>query len=389
MMRIGIAKELFLGERRVAIVPGSVGQLKKAGWEVFVETGAGEAAGFSDADYKAAGARVVTNRDQLLECEWLVRIRFAGALPEGVGDDLQGLYKEQTLVGLCDPLSRPQALEPLMEQKVTVFALDLMPRISRAQSMDVLSSMATVAGYHAAIVAASYFPGVFPMLMTAAGTLRAARVFVIGAGVAGLQAIATARRLGAIVSAYDVRPAVKEQVESLGARFIQLPLTVADAEDKTGYAKELEERTLSTERELLTRVLRESDVVISGAAVPGKPAPRLITREMVEQMPCGAVIVDLAAERGGNCELTQPGKVVVHRGVTIVGAVNLAAEHPQSASLMFSRNVTAFLEHLRKVALKDGRLDPSCEDQIVRETLVMHQGKIVHPSLAGFLLQAV
>lgn len=375
-MKLGVPKELAAGEARVAIVPASVGPLQKAGWEVIVEQGAGLSAGFTDAEYSAAGATVVPTRAEVFQADWIVCVRFAGASPAGA-EDFPYLRPGQVLVGLCDALARPEALLPLAERGVTAFGLELMPRITRAQPMDVLSSMATVAGYRAVLLAAVHLPRFFPMLMTAAGTIRAAKVFVVGAGVAGLQAIATAKRLGAIVSAYDVRPAVKEQVESLGARFLSVPLTIA-AEDKTGYAKELEAEVLAAERELLAGAVAESDVVITTAAVPGKPAPKLITAAMVEKMPWGSVIVDIVADRGGNCELTRAGETYVHGGVTILGPTNLPSQVPYHASQMFSRNVTAFLEHVRKTAVKDGKLDPSVDDPIVRETLVISEGQVVH-----------
>lgn len=378
-MKLGVLKETAAGETRVAIVPASVPALRKAGWEVIVESGAGQQAGFPDSEYVNAGANVVPSRPEVFQADWIVCIRYGGAHP-GSAEYAALARPGQVMVGLCDPLTHSAGLQPWAERGVSAFALELMPRISRAQTMDVLSSMATVAGYRAVLLAAIHLPRFFPMLMTAAGTIRAAKVFVIGAGVAGLQAIATAKRLGAIVSAYDVRPVVKEQVESLGARFVQLPLAVA-AEDKGGYAKELESEVLAAERSLLAEVISQSDVVISTAAVPGKPAPKLITADMVEKMPLGAVIVDVVADRGGNCELTRPGENYVHGHVTILGPLNLPAQVPYHASQMFSRNVTAFLEHVRKTALRDGKLDPSVDDEIVRETLVLHEGQVVHPSL--------
>ncbi len=378
-MKLGVPRETAPGETRVAIVPSSVAALQKAGWKVVVESGAGQQAGFPDEEYREAGATIVASREEVFQADWIVCVRYAGAHPDSAADVLR-LREGQVVVGLCDPLVHGSALRAWADRGVTAFALELMPRISRAQTMDVLSSMATVAGYRAVLLAAVNLPRFFPMLMTAAGTIRAAKVFVIGAGVAGLQAIATAKRLGAIVSAYDVRPVVKEQVESLGARFVQLPITVA-AEDKGGYAKELESKVLAAERELLADIIRQSDVVIATAAVPGKPAPKLITAEMVEKMPLGAVIVDAVADRGGNCELTRPGEEFVYEHVKIIGHTNLAAQVPYHGSQMFSRNVTAFLEHVRKVALRDGRLDKNVDDEIVRETLVIYQGQMVHPAM--------
>jgi NAD(P) transhydrogenase subunit alpha len=384
-MKLGILRDTYRLEKRVAITPGSVVTLREAGFDVLVETRAGVSAGFADRLYTDAGAVVLPREEVFAQSDWLVQVRFGGANPERGEQDAALVREGQILVGLWDPLFRPQGLAPFAERGATVFALELMPRITRAQPMDVLSSMATVAGYRAVLLAAVYLPRFFPMLITAAGTIRTAKVFVIGAGVAGLQAIATARRLGAAVSAYDVRPAVKEQVESLGAWFIDLPQRITTEEDSSGYARELGEEHLRAERAMLAEVIRQSDVVICSAVIPGKPAPRLVTREMVESMRPGSVIVDLAAERGGNCELTRPGETVVHHGVTILGPVNLPAEVPEHASQMFSRNLTAFLVHLRRVAFQDGKLNPNVDDPIVRGTLVLYQGKVCNPEVAKLL----
>jgi len=384
-MKLGILRDTYRLEKRVAITPGSVVTLREAGFDVLVETRAGVSAGFADRLYTDAGAVVLPREEVFAQSDWLVQVRFGGANPERGEQDAALVREGQILVGLWDPLFRPQGLVPFAERGATVFALELMPRITRAQPMDVLSSMATVAGYRAVLLAAVYLPRFFPMLITAAGTIRAAKVFVIGAGVAGLQAIATARRLGAAVSAYDVRPTVKEQVESLGAWFIDLPQRITTEEDSSGYARELGEEHLRAERAMLAEVIRQSDVVICSAVIPGKPAPRLVTREMVESMRPGSVIVDLAAERGGNCELTRPGETVVHHGVTILGPVNLPAEVPEHASQMFSRNLTAFLVHLRRVAFQDGKLNPNVDDPIVRGTLVLYQGKVCNPEVAKLL----
>ncbi|MCS7237549.1 MAG: Re/Si-specific NAD(P)(+) transhydrogenase subunit alpha [Thermoguttaceae bacterium] len=381
-MKLGVLKELTPGEQRVAIVPASAAALRKSGWEVLVEQGAGEAAGFTDADYQAAGATVVAGRGEIFEADWIACVRYGASCSGAWGESF--LRPGQVLVGLCDPLVHPEGLRAVVARGASAFALELIPRITRAQPMDVLSSMATVAGYRAVLLAAVQLPRFFPMLMTAAGTIRAAKVFVIGAGVAGLQAIATAKRLGAIVSAYDVRPAVREQVESLGARFVAAPVVPA-AEDKSGYAKELEAEVLAAERKLLAEIVAESDVVITTAAVPGKPAPKLITADMVERMPRGAVIVDVVADRGGNCELTRPGETYVHGGVTILGPLNLPSQVPYHASQMFSRNMVAFLEHVRKVAVREGRLDVTSDDQIVRETLVVGEGRVLHPAVEAAL----
>lgn len=378
-MIIGVVRERYPGERRVALVPAAVPALTKAAFDVVIEPGAGEAAGYPDAQYREKGARIAAGREEALAADILLRVRAAGADGEVAAADLAALKPGQVVIGLCDPLGRPEALTPWAARGITLFALELLPRITRAQSMDVLSSMATVAGYRAVLLAAATLPRMFPMLMTAAGTLTPARVFVIGAGVAGLQAIATARRLGAVVSAYDVRPAVKDQVQSLGARFVEMPLQAADAETAGGYARPLDEDFYRRQRELMHQVVAESDVVITTAAVPGKRAPVLVTEPMVAAMAPGSVIVDLAAERGGNCELTRPDQTVVCHGVTILGPTNLPAEVPYHASQMYARNVANFVLHLTK----DGRLEPDWQDPIVAETLVAREGQVAYPRLVG------
>jgi NAD(P) transhydrogenase subunit alpha len=367
---VGAVKERFPGERRVAVAPQSVPVLAKCGAELAIERGAGAEAGFTDAEYEQKGARLATREEVLESAEVLLAVRTAGADAAGS----LALRAGQTVIGLGEPLAAPEAYREMAAAYVTGFALELLPRITRAQTMDVLSSMATIAGYKAALLAADALPRMFPMLMTAAGTVAAARVLVIGAGVAGLQAIATARRLGAVVSGYDVRPAVKEQVESLGARFVTLDLDAGAAQDQGGYAKALGEDFYRRQRQLMTEVLARHDVVITTAAIPGQKAPVLVTREMVEAMAPGSVIVDLAAERGGNCELTRPGETVVAHGVTILGPLNLPSTIPYHASQMYSRNVTAFLCHL----IRDGALAIDTKDEITRETLVTHQGRIVN-----------
>ncbi|MCR4414875.1 MAG: Re/Si-specific NAD(P)(+) transhydrogenase subunit alpha [Thermoguttaceae bacterium] len=381
MTILGIVRESYPGERRVALVPTVIPSLVKAGLEVLFETQAGLAAGFADAQYAEKGARVVGSRDEALAADVLVRVRAAGADAQCGTADLERLRPGQIVVGLCDPLGDPRAIAAWAARGVTLFALELLPRITRAQSMDVLSSMATVAGYRAVLLAAMTLPRMFPMLMTAAGTLTPARVFVVGAGVAGLQAIATARRLGAVVSAYDVRPAVKEQVQSLGARFVEMPLESSQAEAAGGYARAMDEDFYRRQRELMHRVVAESDVVIATAAVPGQRAPVLVTEAMVAAMAPGSVIVDLAAERGGNCELTQPGQTVVRHGVSILGPLNLPAEVPDHASQMYAKNVTNFLLHL----VNDGQVRLDLEDPIVAETLVARDGRVVHPRLIEML----
>jgi NAD(P) transhydrogenase subunit alpha len=373
-MILGVLQETSPGERRVALVPASVGVLAKAGHEVLLEPGAGAAAGFSDAEYRDKGAKIAGSADEVWRsAQIIVQVRTFGANPVAGQSDLARMRSGQVLVGMADPLSTPEASRRVAERGVALFALELLPRITRAQSMDVLSSMATIAGYKAVIMAADRLPKMFPLMMTAAGTLRASNVFVVGAGVAGLQAIGSARKLGAVVEAYDVRPAVKEQVQSLGAKFVEMQLETGAAEDKGGYAKELGEEFYRKQRELMTKVVSRSDVVITTAAVPGKKAPVLITREMVEAMKPGSIIVDLAAERGGNCELTRAGEEVVHRGVTILGPDNAPASIPNHASQMYSNNVTTFLQHL----LPKGELVVDTKDEITRDTLVTQGGDVV------------
>jgi len=381
-MIVGIPTETFPGERRVAAVPGTVDTLVEAGLDVVLQAGAGHEAGFPDALYQEKGARIEPERDAVFaSADCLLQVRLLGANPDTGGDDLPRLRSGQTLIGLAEPLSEPQAAQALAETGVTAFGLELLPRITRAQSMDALSSMATVAGYKAVLLAAEALPRMFPMFMTAAGTITPARVFIIGAGVAGLQAIATARRLGAVVQAYDVRPVVKEQVESLGARFVEMELEADGSEDKGGYAKELGEEFYRRQRELMTRVLAITDVVITTAAVPGKKAPILLTDDMVDGMPPGSVVVDLAAERGGNCELTRPGETVIEHDVRILGPVNLPATVPYHASQMYARNVATFL--LNMVAEGELKLDP--RDEIVREALMTRDREVVHPRLREML----
>lgn len=375
-MTVGVPKETYPGERRVALVPAAVPLLKKSGLEVMIEAGAGLEAGFPDAAYAEKGARVAPSREVLFAtADVILQVRAYGSNPEAGRDDLGWLKAGQTVIGFFDPLGAPERVREAAATGATLFALELIPRITRAQGMDALSSMATIAGYKAVILAAQHLPKIFPMLMTAAGTLAPARVFVIGAGVAGLQAIATARRLGGVVQAYDVRPSVKEQVQSVGARFVELPLETAGAEDTGGYARAFDESFYRRQRELMARVVAESDVVISTAAVPGERAPVLVTEPMVASMAPGSVIVDLAAERGGNCELTRPGETVTAHGVTILGPLNLPATVPHHASQMYARNLAAFLVHL----VKNGTLSVDLEDAITRETLVARNGQVVHP----------
>jgi NAD(P) transhydrogenase subunit alpha len=358
------------------MVPRAMDILAKTGAAFLIQPGAGSAAGFPDAEYTERGARIASSRQQLFaEADVIIQVRTLGANPDAGRADLPLFRSGQTVIGFAEPLTAIPEAAALAARGVTALAMELMPRISRAQSMDALSSMATIAGYKAVLLAAYTLPRMFPMLMTAAGTVTPARVFVLGAGVAGLQAIATARRLGAVVSGYDVRPAVREQVESLGARFIVLELETRAAESKGGYAAAMGEDFYRRQREMMTEVLRQNDVVITTAAVPGKKAPVLITADMVRGMPTGSVIVDLAAERGGNCELTRPGETVVESGVTILGPLNLPSTIPYHASQMYARNIATFLKHL----VRDGALAIDPADEITRETLVTHHGEVVHP----------
>jgi len=374
-MIIGIPKESFPGERRVAIVPASIPLLIKAKCEVVVENGAGLAAGYTDATYAQQGAKLLPARAEVFGAsEVVLQVLCYGANDQTGRDDLALMRSGQGLIGFLRPLGSPQTVAEIAAKGITAFSVELMPRITRSQNMDALSAMATVCGYKAVLLAADALPRFFPMLTTAAGTITPGRVLVLGAGVAGLQAIATARRLGAVASAYDVRPAVKEQIQSLGGRYVELPLETGQSQDHRGYAKQQDETFLQRQRELLTRVVAESDVAICTASVPGKRAPLLITADMVKRMAPGSVIVDLAAERGGNCELTQLNERIVAHGVTIFGYFNLASTVPYHASQMYSRNLTAFLTHL----LKDGQLNVDLQDEITRETLVTREGAVVH-----------
>jgi NAD(P) transhydrogenase subunit alpha len=381
-MIVAVAKETFPGENRVALVPSAVGALVKAGLEVLIESGSGSSAGFPDPRYVDKGAKIVASRDEVFAADVVLQVRAAGANPQKAADDQGRLRPGQVVIGMSDPLGEPKTAEQFAAGGGMLFALELLPRITRAQSMDVLSSMATVAGYRAVLLAAEALPKMFPMMMTAAGTVSPARVFIVGAGVAGLQAIATAKRLGGRVTAYDVRPAVREQCESLGAKFLELELDTAAAEDKGGYAQQMDEDFYRRQREMMLQVVAEQDVVITTAAVPGKKAPILITAEMVAGMAPGSVIVDLAAERGGNCELTRPGETVVKDAVTILGPANLPSEVPYHASQMYAKNITTFLLHL----IEEGRLkELDLEDEIVSDTLITRDGKVVHPRVCELL----
>jgi len=375
---IGVPQETFPGENRVAVVADMVPIYEKAGMDVVVQTGAGLKAGMSDEDYLKKGAEIAPDRKTVFaRADVILQVRGLGANPEHGKADLELMRKDQALISFFEPLTAKDEVTAMAQRGARVFAVEMMPRITRAQSMDALSSMATVAGYKAVLIAAGLLPKMFPMLMTAAGTVSPARVFVIGAGVAGLQAIATAKRLGAIVSAYDVRPAVREQVESLGATFVEIEIDAADSEDKGGYAKAMDEEFYRKQRELLTKVVAENDITITTAAVPGKKAPVLVTADMMHHMRPGSVIVDLAAERGGNCELTRVNETVVDNGVTILGPADLASTVPYHASQMYSRNLLTFMKHL----VKDGVLQLDMDDEITRDTLLTDGGEIVNARL--------
>jgi len=380
-MIVGVPRETFPGERRVALVPAAIPNLTKAGLEVVVEAGAGAGAGYPDADFTAKGVKIVADRAEVFRAaDIVVQILCYGSNDKTGKADVPLFRRGQALIGFLRPLGSIETLQEIAGKGVTSFSVELMPRTTRAQSMDVLSSMATICGYKAVVLAADTSPRIFPMLTTAAGTITPARVFVIGAGVAGLQAIATARRLGAVASAYDLRPAAKEQVQSLGGRFVELPIEAKDAEDARGYARAQDETFYRRQRELLGKVVVESDVVISAAVIPGKKPPILVTKEMVASMAPGSVIVDLAGERGGNCELTRPGEIVVEHGVTIIGWFNLASTVPYHASQMYARNVSAFLLYL----VKDGKLQLDLGDEIVRETLLTRGGEVINPRIREF-----
>jgi NAD(P) transhydrogenase subunit alpha len=380
-MIVGVPRESFPGERRVALVPAAVPNLTKAGLQVVVEAGAGIGAGYPDADYAAKGAKIVADRAEAFRAaDIVVQVLCYGSNDKAGKADVPYFRSGQVLIGFLRPLGSLETIQEIASKGVTSFSVELMPRTTRAQSMDVLSSMATICGYKAVVLAADTSPRIFPMLTTAAGTITPGRVLVIGAGVAGLQAIATARRLGAVASAYDLRPAAKEQVQSLGGRFVELPIEVKDAEDARGYARAQDENFYKRQRELLGKVVAESDVVISAAVIPGKKPPILVTKEMVASMAPGSVIIDLAGERGGNCELTRPGEIVIEHGVTIIGWFNLASTVPYHASQMYARNVSAFLLHL----VKDGKLQLNREDEIVRETMLTHGGEVVNARVREF-----
>ena len=382
-MIIGVPKESYPGERRVALTPAVLPDLHQKGLKVLVEAGAGADAGYADEDYKRAGAEIIGSRREVFSAaDIIVQVLALNANPPAGAADLALMRPKQVLIAFLRPLgAHDNNISALAKAGLTGFAVELMPRTTRAQSMDALSSMSTVVGYKAVLAAAEALPKMFPMLMTAAGTIKPARIFVIGAGIVGLQAIATARRLGAVVKAYDVRPAVKQEVESLGARFVEIPLETGEAEKAGGYAKAQDESFYRRQQELLTEVIGESDVVITAAVVPGRKAPVLVTETMVEQMAAGSVIVDLAAEQGGNCALSSAGESVVQHGVTIMSPINIASTVPFHASQLYAKNLSTFLLYLTK----DGQLRLDRDDPIIGDTLITHEGEIVNQRIREFL----
>ncbi|MGH2732844.1 MAG: Re/Si-specific NAD(P)(+) transhydrogenase subunit alpha [Actinomycetota bacterium] len=376
-LTVGVPRETRAGERRVALTPTAIPALTKAGVKALIETGAGESAGFTDEAYREKAAELVS-RSEALGAEVILQIRTMGGTPQDQRADLDLLRPEHILIGLANPLAQPEAAMELARRKVTSFAMELIPRITRAQSMDVLSSQANIGGYKAVLLAAEALPKMFPMMTTAAGTIPPARVFVLGAGVAGLQAIATARRLGAVVEAFDVRLEVKEQVQSLGARFVEVELDTQAATGTGGYAQEQSEEFLRRQREVMARVVAASDVVITTAQVPGKKAPLLVTEEMIEGMAPGSVIVDMAAGQGGNVALSRPDEAVLTHGVMVLGPTNLPASVPYHASQTYARNITTFLLHLMKAGMSDGPLRTDLDDEILAETLVTRGGEVIN-----------
>jgi NAD(P) transhydrogenase subunit alpha len=371
---VGVPLETWPGERRVALVPDAVRKLCGDGPEVVVERAAGAAAGFEDAAYEKAGARLEADARALLgRADVVLKVQPPRVREDG-SHEVDDLAEGGVLIGFLRPLDLPDLARRLARRRVTAFSMELMPRITRAQSMDALSAMATLAGYRAVLIAAEALPKIFPMMTTAAGTIAPSRVFVIGAGVAGLQAIATAKRLGAVVEAYDTRPAVKEQVQSLGARFVELEIDTGDAEDAGGYARAQSEEFYQKQRQLLGKRLANADVVVTTALVPGQRAPLLIPEETVQAMRPGSVIVDLAAEQGGNCELSQADRRVTLHDVTIMGPTNLPSDVPSNASQMYSKNLTTFLGHL----MHEGSIRLDLEDEITRGAMLCHEGEIVN-----------
>jgi len=380
---IGIPSEIKTGEQRVAMSPANVQSLTDKSVKVLLQANAGRAAGYPDAEYTAAGATITANRKEIFaSADVILQVQSFGSNNENSDVDLASLRKGQLVIGMMDPLASPQAAQAVAEKGASAIALELVPRISRAQSMDVLSSMATLAGYKAVLMGASAAPRIFPMLMTAAGTLQPARVLIMGVGVAGLQACATAKRLGAVVEAYDVRPAAREQILSVGAKPVELDLDTGESEGAGGYAKEQGEDFLRRQRELMTEVVAQQDIIITTAAIPGAKSPILVTEDMVKAMKPGAVIVDLAAERGGNCDLTEQGKTVVAHDVTILGPENIPSDLAFHASQMYGKNMQTLLELILD---DEGNLNLDFNDEIVAGTVVAHQGEVPHAHMRKLL----
>ena len=382
-MIIGIPSEIKAGEKRVAMSPANVQSLTDKSAKVLIQADAGSAAGYPDAEYTAAGATVTADRAEIFaSADIILQVQSFGSNNDNSDGDLALLRSGQLVIGMMDPLASPQAAQAVAKTGATAIALELVPRISRAQSMDVLSSMATLAGYKAVLMGASAAPRIFPMLMTAAGTLQPARVLIMGVGVAGLQACATAKRLGAVVEAYDVRPAAREQILSVGAKPVELDLDTGESEGAGGYAKEQGEDFLRRQRELMTEVVAQQDIIITTAAIPGAKSPILVTEDMVKAMKPGAVIVDLAAERGGNCDLTKQGETVVVHDVTILGPENVPSDLAFHASQMLGKNMQTLLELIVDEA---GNLNLDFNDEIVAGTVVAHEGEIPHPHMRKLL----
>ena len=381
-MIIGITRELVAGENRVSLCPDNVQSLVEKGLELLIEQNAGAQAGFSDDDYISVGAKVVSDRDELFtKSDVILQVQSFGSNTENADDDLKRLKAKQLVIGMMEPLAQPQAAQQVASTGATAIALEMVPRISRAQSMDVLSSMATLAGYRSVLLGAEAAPRILPMLMTAAGTVQPARVLIMGVGVAGLQACATAKRLGAVVEAYDVRPAAREQIISVGATPVELDLPTESSEGAGGYAKKQSEEFLRMQREQMTAVVARQDIIITTAAIPGAKSPILVTEDMLKAMKTGSVVVDLAAERGGNCESTQMGKTVVAHGVTILGPENLASDVAYHASQMYGKNIQTLLE----LILEEGEINLDFEDEIVAGTVIAHAGEVPHPYMRKLL----
>ncbi len=373
LVRVGVIKESLEGERRIAAVPETVGKMTKAGMEVVIEAGAGEAAFISDRELEESGAKIAPGRDAVLsDADVLLKVN------KPTTDEIGHMKPGAVVISFLQPFSSPDVVKKLAEHNISSLSMEMVPRITRAQRMDALSTMSTVAGYKVVLMAANACGRFFPMLSTAAGTIHPARVIIIGAGVAGLQAIATAKRLGAVVTAFDVRPAAGEQVKSLGAEFVSLEVPHEQAEDVGGYAKELSPEFYKNEQELIRKHSKDADVIITTALIPGKRAPILITEEMVKEMKPGSVIVDMAVEQGGNCALSEPGKEAVKHGVTIIGFYNIPSNMPVHASVLYARNILAFLNLISPDG-KSANIDLA--DDIIKGSLITHGGQIVHPAI--------